>query len=169
MVALSTTHKAHHVDVNRCIAKSDAKRLYETGEARSQAVDQAVILEIFSKRSIPQLKLTFSSYKQIYGHDYMKSLKKDNSTEFEDALKTVVECMCNPAKYYAKTLYASIKETAKDKGALRRVLMSRAGADMDEISRFFKKKYGMELTEAIRESIPSGDYRDILIALAANS
>lgn len=73
------------------------------------------------------------------------------------------------AYWILQTLYASIKETAKDKGALRRVLMSRAGADMDEISRFFKKKYGMELTEAIRESIPSGDYRDILIALAANS
>lgn len=66
------SHKAHHADISQHIAKTDAKRLYETGEgsyARG-AVEEAVVLEILSKRSIPQMKLTFSSYKHIYGHDY---------------------------------------------------------------------------------------------------
>ncbi|KAJ4721281.1 Annexin [Melia azedarach] len=169
LVALATSHKAHHADVSQHIAKCDARRLYETGEGSPGAVEEAVVLEIFSKRSIPQLKLTFSSYKHIYGHDYTKSLKRGNSTEFEDALRMVVKCILNPPNYYAKTLYASMKGTTVDNGALARVMVSRAEVDMDEIQRFFKEKYGMELKDAISESIPSGEYRDFLVALATKA
>lgn len=74
LVALATSHKSHHADVNQHVAKSDAKRLYESGEgmAGSAPIDEATVLEILSKRSIQQLKLTFSTYKRIYGHDYIK-------------------------------------------------------------------------------------------------
>lgn len=70
LVALVASHKAHHADVSQHIAKVDARRLYETGEGSSGPIDEAVVLEILSKRSIPQLKLTFSCYKHIYGHEY---------------------------------------------------------------------------------------------------
>lgn len=160
LVALMASHKAHHADVSQHIAKCDARRLYEAGVGKSGGTEEAVVLEILSKRSIPQLKLTFSCYKHIYGHDYTKLLKKENSGEFEDAFKSVVKCMCSPAKYYAKTLHSSIKGSATDKVALAWVMASRAGVDVDEIVRVFRKKYGMELREAICGSIPSGDLRD---------
>ncbi|XP_057505693.1 uncharacterized protein LOC130788987 [Actinidia eriantha] len=172
LVALVASHKAHHADVSQHIAKCDARRLYQTGEGRPGAIDEAVVLEILSKRSIPQLNLTFSSYKHIYGHDYTKSLKNGNYGVFEDALKVVVKCIYNPPKYYAQTLYGSIKGLTKDKGDLARVMMSRSEVDMDEIQRVFRKKYGMEVREAMceRESnIPSGDYRDFLVALATKT
>lgn len=72
IVALAASHKAHQADVNHHISKCDARRLYETGEGSLGTVIEAVVLEILSKRSIPQLKLTFFSYKHIYGHDYTK-------------------------------------------------------------------------------------------------
>lgn len=72
-MALSASHKAHNADISQHIGKCDARRLYQTGEGRTGVtVDEAVVLEILSKRSIPQLKLTFSSYKHIYGHSYAK-------------------------------------------------------------------------------------------------
>ena len=112
------------------IAKCDAQRLYQTGEGRLGALDEAVVLEILSKRSIAQFKLAFSSYKKIYGHDYAKvvlttslcsfkslffslvgnnrripqSLKNENPGGFEDAFKEVVSHICNPSKYYAKVI-----------------------------------------------------------------
>ena len=73
-MALAASHKAHQADVSQHISKCDARRLYETGEGSLGAVDEAVVLEILSKRSIPQMKLTFLSYKHIYGHDYTKVL-----------------------------------------------------------------------------------------------
>lgn len=75
-MALAASHKAHQADVSQHISKCDARRLYETGEGGLGAVDEAVVLEILSKRSIPQLKLTFLSYKHIYGHDYTKVLNE---------------------------------------------------------------------------------------------
>lgn len=70
VIALVASHKAHHADVNQDIAKSDARRLFETQS--SSGIQEAVVLETLTKRSIPQLKLTFSCYKRIYGHDYAK-------------------------------------------------------------------------------------------------
>ncbi|KAF3441251.1 hypothetical protein FNV43_RR15164 [Rhamnella rubrinervis] len=136
------------------------------GSYISGVIEEAVVLEILSKRSIPQMKLTISSYKHIYGHDYTKSLKKGNSGEFENALKRLVKCIHNPPNYYAKTLHGSMKGTTTDKGGLLRLLVSRAEVEMDEIRKAYKNKYGIELRDAICESIPSGDYRDFLVALA---
>ena len=144
LIALATSHKAHQVYISQHIAKCDARRLYETGEGNlSGAIEEAVVLEILSKRSIPQLKLTFLCYRHIYGQDYskvracsdwkslatlrlvhaeetvrtklrnfflfchiMQSLKRESSTEFEDAFRTVVKCISNPPKYYAKVVTA---------------------------------------------------------------
>ncbi|CAL9024232.1 unnamed protein product [Prunus brigantina] len=169
LVALVASHKAHQADISQHIAKSDARRLYETGEGSSGPIE-AVVLEILSKRSIPQLKLTFSCYKHIYGHEYTEYLKTRNSGEFENAMKTVVQCIYRPATYFATILYASIKGSMTDKGALARVMVNRAEVDMDEIQREFKRQHGIELRDALCDSdkIPSGDYRDFLVALTAS-
>lgn len=71
-MALAASHKSHHAEVSHHIANCDAQRLYQTGEGRLGALDEAVVLEILSKRSIAQFKLTCSCYKKIYGHDYAK-------------------------------------------------------------------------------------------------
>ncbi|GLT95384.1 hypothetical protein SLE2022_130680 [Rubroshorea leprosula] len=169
LAALAASHKAHHTDVSQHIAKCDAMRLFETGQGRPGTIDEAVVLEIFTKRSVPQLKLTFSCYKHIYGHDYIKAIKKETSGEFEDALKRVIKSICNPPEHYAKSLFLSIKGMTADKSVLTRVMVSRAELDMDEIQKVFKRKYGMELREAICDSIPSGDYRDFLVALSSKT
>ncbi|KAK7271097.1 hypothetical protein RJT34_26717 [Clitoria ternatea] len=169
LVALIASHKAHQADVSNHISKCDARRLYETGEGSLGALDEAVVLEILSKRSIPQLKLTFLSYKHIYGHDYTKSIKRGKYDQFGKALMVVVKCISNPAHYYAKAIYASIRGERRDVGILARALVSRAGIDMDEIRRVFKEKYDKELADFISESIPSGDYRNFLAALATRS
>lgn len=166
LMALAASHKSHHADVSQHIAKCDAQRLYQTGEGRLGAMNESVVLEMLSKRSIPQFKLTFSSYNRIYGHDYTKALKNENYGGFEDALKEVVRYICNPPKYYAKILYASIQGTSVDKGALARVMVSRAEVDMDEIQSVFKKKYGIKLRDAINQSTLSRDNKDFLVALA---
>ncbi|MED6145335.1 hypothetical protein PIB30_024086, partial [Stylosanthes scabra] len=130
------------------------------------AADEAVVLEILSKRSIPQLKLTFSSYKRIYGHDYTKAIKKGDYGQFGEALTVVVKCIDNPACYYAKSLYRSIKGGKRGIETLARTLISRVEVDMDDINKVFKEKYGKELADFVREAIPSGHYRDFLLTLA---
>ncbi|KAF5199138.1 Annexin a13 [Thalictrum thalictroides] len=168
LIALVTSHKSHHTDVSQHIAKCDARRLYGTGEGRPGAIEESVVLEIFSKRSISQLKLTFSTYKQIYGHDYAKSLKKEINGEFGNALRIIVKCLNTPLNYYAKILYASIKGSIADKSAVVRVIMCRAaGIEIGDIRRIFKTKYGMELKDAICQGISNADCREFLVAIAS--
>ncbi|KAM0001377.1 putative Annexin superfamily [Helianthus debilis subsp. tardiflorus] len=81
LMALAASHKAHSAQVSVHIGKCDAQRLFQTGEGRCGEfkIDEGVVLEILSKRSIPQLNLTFSIFKHIYGHTYTK-VKKALST-----------------------------------------------------------------------------------------
>ncbi|KAI3993836.1 hypothetical protein MKX01_002849 [Papaver californicum] len=160
LVALATSHKSHNVDVSQHIAKCDPKKLYETGEGKGGngggGIEESVVLEMFSKRSIPQLRQTFSLKKDIYG-------------DFEDALGIVVKCIDTPAIYYAKILHSCIKGTTTDKGALARVIVSRAEIDMDEIRRVFKNKYEIQLKDAIlgeNMMILDKPQRDFIVTLS---
>lgn len=72
LAALDAAHKSHDMDVSLHIAQWDAKRVYEAVEGRAEATDDAVVVEILSKRCLPQLKLMLSCYKHIYGHDLTK-------------------------------------------------------------------------------------------------
>ncbi|KAK9096580.1 hypothetical protein Sjap_022077 [Stephania japonica] len=139
LIALATSHKSHQSEVSPHVAKCDARRLYETGEGRGGArgIEEGAILEILSKRSIQQLKLTFETYKHIYGHNY------------------------------AKMLHSCIEGTTLDKTAFARIMVSRAEIDMDEIQRVYKKKYAKDLRDAIRENNSTGiDCKDFFVALA---
>ncbi|PAN12726.1 hypothetical protein PAHAL_2G286900 [Panicum hallii] len=170
LVALAASRKSHHDEPSQHIAKCDARRLHDTknGSAGS-VVDEAVILEMFSKRSIPQLRLAFCSYKHIYGNDYTKALKTNGSGEFEEALRAVVKCIYSPSKYYSKLLQRSMQCAATDKRLVTRAILGSDDVGIDEIRSAFKSCYGRNLADFIRESLPQSDYRDFLVAVARGS
>ncbi|CAL9771538.1 unnamed protein product [Musa acuminata subsp. burmannicoides] len=166
LLALAASQKSHHTDVSQHIAKCDAKRLYEAGHCSTGGTDESLVLEIFSKRSIPQLRLALFSYKQIYGRDYTKALKKDTSGEFEEALRIAIKCVHNPAQYYSRMVNKSIKMGDTDARVLTRVMLGSTDAGMKEARSAFEKMYGRKMQDAICESLPDGDYRDFILALS---
>ncbi|KAG9134682.1 hypothetical protein Leryth_001006 [Lithospermum erythrorhizon] len=169
LIALSASHKAHKVELSQHIAKCDARRLFEAGEGGAGQVDEAVMLEILSKRSIAQTKLAFSSYKHIYGHSFTSLLRKRKCREFEDAVLAVVRCISSPTKYFAEVLNGSLK--SGDKEALVRIMVSRAEVDMEDIRKEFENKYSLDLKSAISEcpGIPQGNYKNLLLSLLENT
>uniref|UniRef100_A0A0E0ESV6 Annexin n=1 Tax=Oryza meridionalis TaxID=40149 RepID=A0A0E0ESV6_9ORYZ len=166
LVALATSHKSHHDELSRHIAKCDARRLYDAKNSGMGSVDEAVILEMFSKRSIPQLRLAFCSYKHIYGHDYTKALKKNGFGEFEQSLRVVVKCIYNPSMYFSKLLHRSLQCSATNKRLVTRAILGSDDVDMDKIKSVFKSSYGKDLEDFILESLPDNDYRDFLLGAA---
>ncbi|XP_062198534.1 annexin Gh1-like [Phragmites australis] len=170
LVALAASRKSHHDELSQHIAKCDARRLYDAknGSAGS-GVDEAVILEMFSKRSIPQLRLALCSYKHIYGHDYTKALKMNGSGEFGESLRVVVRCIYSPSKYYSKLLQRSMQCAATDKRLVTRAILGSDDVGMDEIKSEFKSSYGRNLADFVLESLPASDYRDFLVAVAGGS
>ncbi|CAH1452243.1 unnamed protein product [Lactuca virosa] len=171
LMALSASQKAHSADVSVHIGKCDAQRLFQTGEATSGGfkIDEGIVLEILSKRSIPQLKLTFSIYKHIYGHSYTKHFKNKYHGEFQEALRFVVKFLRNPPKYYAKALETNMKGKTTNESSLERIITSQSEINMKNIRKLYKNIYEMDLRDAIIESIPIGDYRDLLVRLTMKS
>lgn len=169
LVALATSHKSHHDELSPHIAKCDARRLYDAKNGGMGSVDEAAILEMFSKRSIPQLRLAFCSYKHIYGHDYTKALKKNGFGEFEESLRVVVKCIYSPSKYYSKLLQRSMQYPATNKMLVTRAMLGSDDVGMDEIKLVFKSSFGRNLADFIHESLPQSDYSDFLVAAARGS
>ncbi|ONK68865.1 uncharacterized protein A4U43_C05F16850 [Asparagus officinalis] len=167
LAALATSHRSHNEEVSQHIAKCDAMKLYGAIRMSTGGIDEATILEIFSKRSVPQLRLAFSSYKQIYGHDFSKTLKREDSIEFEESLRVVIQCMCDPTNYYSEMIFSSLKGEPTAKRVLIRVMMTgSADVGIEKVSAVFEKNYGMKMQDAIRENVEDGDYRDFLLALS---
>eukprot|EP01018_Ginkgo_biloba_P011764 Gb_23923 [translate_table: standard] len=167
LVALATAHRSHSKEVDIHIAKCDAKRLYEAREGRV-GTDEATMIEILSKRSVPQLRATIVCYKQIYGHDITKAFNKETSGEFEDALRITVKCLYSPPKYFAKVLHTAIKGQSTDESVLTRVMVTRAEGDMEEIRKVYRERYQTTLEQAIKEET-AGHYRSFLLALVTRA
>ncbi|KAL0308257.1 UNVERIFIED_CONTAM: Annexin A3 [Sesamum radiatum] len=162
LLILQAYHAKYRSQLDLDIASIEPLHPYQKGRGGRE-------LLFLEKRSIAQLKLTFFSYKHIYGHSYTSFLKNEDSGEFEDAVRVVAKCICSPPRYYAEALYGCLKGTTNDKAALVRVMASRAEVDMDEIRCNFKKKYGVELKNVICETTPEGSCRDFLVALATKT
>uniref|UniRef100_A0ACD5Y153 Uncharacterized protein n=1 Tax=Avena sativa TaxID=4498 RepID=A0ACD5Y153_AVESA len=163
LVALATSHKSHHDEPSRHIAKCDARRLYDAKNGGTGSVDEATVLEMFSKRSIPQLRLAFFSYKHIYGHDFTKALKKNLCGEFEESLRVVVKCIYSPSKYYCKLLQRSMKPARMNKRLVTRAILGSDDVGMGDIKVAFESNFGKNLEDFIHESLPQSDYRDFLL------
>ncbi|KAK8923772.1 hypothetical protein KSP39_PZI019605 [Platanthera zijinensis] len=170
LAALAASHRSHHDhEVSRHIGNCDAKRLHEALKKRSEGrmeESSTVIVEIFSKRSIPQLRLAFSSYRHIYGHDFIEALETVNG-EFEESLRVVIQCMCTPYTYYSEMIHLSLTADATKKTVLTRVMIGSAEAGMEKVKAAYERRYNLKLEDAICERVSDDEiYRDFLLDLS---
>lgn len=49
------------------------------------------------------------------------------------------------------------------------MIVSQSETDMNKIRKYYNNLYGMDLTNAILENVPFGDFRDMLLALTTKS
>lgn len=79
-------------------------------------------------------------------------------------LSFLVECVQNPAVYFARRLYKSMDGMGTDDTTLIRIIVSRSEIDLGAIKREFEKIYDKTLKSMI-ENDTSGDYKHALLAL----
>ncbi|XP_057852757.2 annexin D5 [Cryptomeria japonica] len=159
----ATRYEGPQLDMS--LAEMDAKTLYKAGEGR-MGTDEATFIQIFSTRSSAQLAATASIYHNLYKHDLEKAIKRETSGDFEYALRAILKCIRNPAKYFAKILYKSMKGIGTNDAALIRVVVTRVEMDMEYIKVEFLNTYGKTLERMI-SSDTSGDYRAFLLTLVS--
>ncbi|OMO51726.1 Tetrapyrrole methylase [Corchorus olitorius] len=140
--------------------------------------DYKVIVEIACVRSPEDLLAVKRAYKFRYKHSLEEDLASYTSGnirkglsggpttdhDYFSALRTVIRCIRDPKKYFAKVLRAAINMPGTDEDALTRVIITRAEKDLKEIKELYLKRNNVTLHEAVARDI-SGDYKAFLLAL----
>ncbi|THF94057.1 hypothetical protein TEA_018391 [Camellia sinensis var. sinensis] len=87
--------------IDTVIVENDAKALYKAGEKRI-GTNYKTFICIFSERSRAHLAAVNFAYHKMYGHSLEKAIKKKTSGKFTYALLTILQCVENPGKFFAK-------------------------------------------------------------------
>ncbi|XP_021296836.1 annexin D2-like [Herrania umbratica] len=145
------------------LAMCDAKTLYEAMES-GKSIDQKTITSVLSQRNIGQVRAILSSYKQLYGHEFGKSIKRSKCGQFGKELRVVIRCIQHPEKFFAKQLRM---KNADGREILIRTVVTRSGIDIKGINRAFVAKTGSSLENLVmREFNNSKDKtNDIVVGI----
>lgn len=152
-----------HLEVDEEKAKEEAQALYKAGE-KAFGTDDSLFIKTFVSRSFPQLKAIFHNYKLQTGHSMQEAIEKEMKGDLKSAFLTIVNCVENPAKFYAKRLNESMSGLGTKERILTRVIVTRCEKDMKVIKAEFLKEYNKKLDDVIA-SETSGDYKKLLLAL----
>ena len=163
LVALINAKRDTTQTVDLTKAKSDAKLLYEAGEAK-WGTNEEEFLTIFSARSPPHLRAVFKEYQHISNKSITDALKSEMSGNFGKGLKTLVAVIEDRCLYFAEKLHKSMKGLGTKDSDLVRIVTSRCEVDMVEIKEAYLKKYNDSLENMIKGDT-SGDYKSTLLAL----
>ncbi|KAF5189236.1 Annexin a13 [Thalictrum thalictroides] len=134
--------------VDRSMSMCDAKTLYEAMES-GKSVDQKTIISLISQRSSGQFKSILESYKELYGKELSKSLKRTKCGQFGKDLRVVVRCVQHSEKYFAKKLRGSMN-TFDTQETLIRILVTRSGIELKDINNAYRNKTGCSLESFVR-------------------
>ncbi|KAJ7970232.1 Annexin [Quillaja saponaria] len=162
LLAYVSIQRFEGLEVNKEMAEKDAKDLYKAGE-KKLGTDEKTFIRIFSERSRAHLAAVSSAYHGMYGA-LEKAIKSETSGYFERGLLTILRCSENPAKFFAKVLYKSMKGLGTNDTTLTRVIVTRTEIDMQYIKAEYFNKYRKTLHDAVH-SETSGNYRKFLLAL----
>ncbi|XP_042495746.1 annexin D7-like [Macadamia integrifolia] len=141
----SSSHFGGKVEMS--MAMCDAKTLYEAMES-GKSLDQKTMISLISQRGTEQLKAILVSYKQLYGHEFSKSLKRNKCGPFGKDLSLVIRCIQYPEKYFAKQLRRTL-QNGYSQEVLIRIVITRSGIDIKEINNAFAAKTGWSLESLI--------------------
>ncbi|XP_049764077.1 annexin B10 isoform X2 [Schistocerca cancellata] len=148
---------------SRDFAVTMAKQLVAAGELKL-GTDEEVFNRIMAHESFAQLRLIFEEYKNVSGRTIEQALESELSGELLLAMMALVECVQNPAAYFAKRLHNALAGAGTDDKTLIRIIVSRSEIDLGTIKKEYERIYDKTLESAVK-SDTSGDYKRALVAL----
>ncbi|KAE8682488.1 Annexin-like protein RJ4 [Hibiscus syriacus] len=159
LVGIISAYRYDGDEFDETLAHSEATILNH--EIHGTGFNQEEVIRIVSSRSRAQLNATFNVYKDIYGRSITKAFP---GGDYFPTLRTVIRCIRDPQKCFAKMLRASINTAATDKDTLSRVIITRAEKDLTTIKELYLKRNNVSVDEAVGRDC-SGDYKDFILTL----
>uniref|UniRef100_A0A0A9YNF3 Annexin-B9 n=1 Tax=Lygus hesperus TaxID=30085 RepID=A0A0A9YNF3_LYGHE len=176
-ISLSLTSRpSETANVDSELVCRDAKALFNAGEGRywwsddenesCAAVELAVWIALWSKRSRKHLRQVFSEYNDLAKTSIEEAIKKQFHGDLKIGFLTLAKCIRDKAAFYAERLHYSMKGVGTNDDTLIRAVITNADVGFSDIKDVFKKKYKGTLEDWIADDT-SGDYRYFLLSLVS--
>ncbi|KAH1067110.1 hypothetical protein J1N35_032097 [Gossypium stocksii] len=159
LVGVTSAYRYEGDEFDETVAQSEAGTLHQ--EIHGKAFNNEEVIRILSTRSQAQLNATFNIYKDIYGHSITKGFP---GGDYFSTLRTVIRCIRDPKKYFAKVLRSAINMEETNEDALSRVIVTRAEKDLKDIKELYLNRNNISVDEAVAREW-SGDYKTFILAL----
>ncbi|KAK5644433.1 hypothetical protein RI129_005733 [Pyrocoelia pectoralis] len=145
-------------------ATVDAKALIDAGTG-NMGTEEMVFYDIFTTRSLEQLKLIFEEYQRLDNHTIESALEKEFSGDIRTTLLTIAAVSQNAPAYFATLLHDSVSGITTDDEQMIRVIVRRCEVDMGAIKEEYASLfYDKDLEEDVYAN-SSGEFRRILLGL----
>ncbi|KAL2100374.1 hypothetical protein ACEWY4_004768 [Coilia grayii] len=168
LLALCKADRIEDAYMDDCLARQDAKALYEAGE-KQKGTEVSVFIDIFTSRSGPQLRKIMKTYASYYSDDGLAgAVEKELQGDIEDCFIALLKCAWNTPAYFAEKLQLAMKGLETNKRTLTRILVSRSEVDLKMIRLEYTRLYGRTLQEDILAKT-KGDYEKILLELCGDN
>ncbi|GMJ12931.1 annexin 2 [Hibiscus trionum] len=161
LLAVSRSCRNYSSRADMSLAMCDAKTLYEAIES-GRTIDQKTIISVLSQRNNGQVRAILSSYKQLYGHEFGKSVKRSKCGQFGKEIRVVIRCIQHPEKFFAKQLRM---KNADGREILIRTVITRSGIDIKGINKAFATKTGSTLENLVLREFNSSKDKNNGIAV----
>lgn len=132
-------------------AKEQAEALYNAGEGKL-GTDEEIFNKILAHENFNQLRRIFEEYKEVSGNTIEQAIKHELDGDLKDATLAIVECVQNPAAFFAKRLHDAMAGAGTDDTSLIRIIISRSEIDLATIKDEYERIYDKTLESAVKVS-----------------
>jgi len=134
------------------------------GGIQRLGTDEKLFMDILTKTSTPELQLLIDIYQKKAGESLLASIDKEFIGDVKKTLKTIIYANTTPSEYFASRVNEAITSAGKKDELLMRILITRDEVDMPKIKECYKKLYGKDMVESVKEAT-LGDYKNLLVEL----
>jgi annexin A7/11 len=168
VMALKANRTEESIPVNAQAVARDVSTLYHATAGR-MGTDELTVCSMFTHSSDAHLRAVADRYRTTYSVEVPKMIKSEFSGHMESALLHIIEGAINAPARDARLLEESMKGFGtKDQLLISRLIRMHWDRNyFAQVKSAYTTKYGKDLVARIRGET-SGDYKNMLVALASN-
>ena len=163
LVNILQGQRAENANPNKEAIEKCADDLIKGG-IKKLGTDEKLFMDVLTKTSTQELQLLTEVYQKKAGESLLTSIEKEFSGDIRKILKTIIYANTTPSEYFAQRVNEAITSGGKKDELLMRILITRDEVDMPKIKECYKKLYGNDMVEAVKQAT-LGDYKNLLVEL----
>ncbi|XP_028396288.1 uncharacterized protein LOC114520254 isoform X2 [Dendronephthya gigantea] len=151
LLHLSEGARDENPNINKKAMSADTKDLLKSARTRKWATDEDAFAEIFSQRSLPQLKALLPEYKKSAKVELEETIEKQTTGELQNGSKTMLKIVRNHPKYLAEKLHEALHDGDEvNYETLSRLLNTSDKNELKAAKAAYEKAYGTRLEDDIK-------------------